>query len=216
MHPLQVAAVFFFARTLGRVPVGVFWRMSAAALLMVFARYLGDAGFFNPTLGVAVDRVLALYPGRDVFRRHARTGAQVRRVVRLGYFVIRLIPTIGWAIYPILHFVDVVIGAGQGAGRGRALYPLRSHQPHHPVAHRSAVAGQERYWSRPRFPGPTVRRKDIDMTGADAIAILILATIVIAVVVYLPHWLYRHSSKDQSLSAPGRAAKRWSWAGARW
>jgi bacteriorhodopsin len=34
------------------------------------------------------------------------------RPVRIGYFWVRLIMTIGWAIYPILHFVDVVIGTG--------------------------------------------------------------------------------------------------------
>jgi bacteriorhodopsin len=35
------------------------------------------------------------------------------RPIRIGYFWIRLVLTIGWAIYPILHFVDVVIGTGQ-------------------------------------------------------------------------------------------------------
>lgn len=46
------------------------------------------------------------------------------------------------------------------------------------------------------------------MTGADAIAILILATIVIAVVVYLLHWLYRHSSKDQSFVRTGSGGEK--------
>lgn len=46
------------------------------------------------------------------------------------------------------------------------------------------------------------------MTGADAIAILILATIVIAVGVYLLHWLYRHSSKDQSFVRTGSGGER--------
>ena len=36
------------------------------------------------------------------------------------------------------------------------------------------------------------------MTGADAIAIIILLTILVAVGVYLLHWLYRHSSKDEA------------------
>ena len=36
------------------------------------------------------------------------------------------------------------------------------------------------------------------MIGADAIALIILLTIIIAIAVYLLHWLYRHSSKDQS------------------
>jgi sensory rhodopsin len=37
------------------------------------------------------------------------------RPVRIGYFWMRLIMTIGWAIYPILFFVDVVIGVGHVA-----------------------------------------------------------------------------------------------------
>ena len=46
------------------------------------------------------------------------------------------------------------------------------------------------------------------MTGADAIAILILVTIVIAIGVYLLHWLYRHSSKDQSFVRTGLGGER--------
>ena len=41
------------------------------------------------------------------------------------------------------------------------------------------------------------------MTGADAIAIIILLTILIAVGVYLLHWLYRHSSKDEAFVRTG-------------
>src|ERR1700689_4319041 len=41
------------------------------------------------------------------------------------------------------------------------------------------------------------------MNGADIIAIIILATIVIAIIVYLLHWLYRHSSKDVSFVRTG-------------
>jgi len=46
------------------------------------------------------------------------------------------------------------------------------------------------------------------MNGADIIAIIILATIVIAVVVYLLHWLYRHSSKDLSFVRTGLGGER--------
>src|ERR1700761_4529571 len=41
------------------------------------------------------------------------------------------------------------------------------------------------------------------MTGADAIAIIILLTILIAVGVYLLHWLYRHSSKNEAFVRTG-------------
>ncbi|MDR0807733.1 MAG: hypothetical protein LBE86_01150 [Gemmobacter sp.] len=46
------------------------------------------------------------------------------------------------------------------------------------------------------------------MTGADAIAIIILLTILIAVGVYLLHWLYRHSAKDQSFVRTGSGGER--------
>lgn len=46
------------------------------------------------------------------------------------------------------------------------------------------------------------------MTGADIIAIVILITILIAVGVYLLHWLYRHSSKDQSFVRTGSGGER--------
>lgn len=41
------------------------------------------------------------------------------------------------------------------------------------------------------------------MNGADIIAVIILLAIVIALVVYLLHWLYRHSSKDLSFVRTG-------------
>lgn len=46
------------------------------------------------------------------------------------------------------------------------------------------------------------------MTGADAIALIILLTILIAVGVYLLHWLYRHSSKDQSFVRTGSGGEK--------
>jgi len=41
------------------------------------------------------------------------------------------------------------------------------------------------------------------MTGADAIAIVILLIILVAVGVYLLHWLYRHSSKEEAFVRTG-------------
>lgn len=146
VHPLQVAAVYFFVRALAKAPVGIFWRTTAAALLMVFARYLGDAGFFNPTLGVLLSIGFWLYIlGELYFGAMADVVRKESRAVRLGYFWIRLIMTIGWAIYTILHFVDVVIGSGQAAGVV-ALYTLFDLiNLITPSLILLAVAGQERY-----------------------------------------------------------------------
>ena len=146
VHALQVAAMYFYARTQGKVPVGVFWRITGAALLMVFSRWLGDAGFFNPTLGVLLSIGFWLYIlGEMYFGPMPEALRKSNRAVRLGFFWLRLVMTIGWAIYPILHFVDVVIGTGQAPGVV-ALYTLfdlvNLITPSLIVL---AVAGQDRY-----------------------------------------------------------------------
>ena len=114
VQPMQVAAAYFFARISGPVPVGVFWRVAVAALLMVLSRFLGDAQVFNPTLAVLLSIAFWLYIlGEMYFGAMSAAVRGASKPVRYGYFWIRLIMTIGWAIYPILHFVDLVIGAGQ-------------------------------------------------------------------------------------------------------
>lgn len=113
VHPALVAAAYFYARQAGRVPIGVFWRSVVAAILMVFSRFLGDAGIFDPTLGALLSIAFWLYIlGELYFGYMSDAVRKASRPIRLGYFWIRLIMTIGWAIYPILHFVDVVIGTG--------------------------------------------------------------------------------------------------------
>ena len=113
VQPMQVAAAYFFARICGPSPVGVFWRTTVAALLMVFSRYLGDAQVFNPTLAVLLSIAFWLYILGELYFGAMSTAVRgASKPIRYGYFWIRLIMTIGWAIYPILHFVDLVIGAG--------------------------------------------------------------------------------------------------------
>ena len=113
VQPLQVAAVFFLARLAGPVSAGVFWRTTVAAILMVLSRFLGDAHIFDPTLGVLLSIAFWLYIlGELYFGAMSEAVRKSSRVMRLGYFWIRLIMTIGWAAIPILHFIDVAIGAG--------------------------------------------------------------------------------------------------------
>jgi sensory rhodopsin len=114
VQPLQVAAVYFYVYTLKPVPAGVFWRMVAAAILMVLSRYFGEAGIFNPTLGVLLSIAFWLYIlGEMYFGSMSEVVIGGSRSIRLGYFWIRLILTIGWVIYPILYFADLVVGTGQ-------------------------------------------------------------------------------------------------------
>jgi sensory rhodopsin len=108
VQPMQVAATFFYARMVKPVPASVFWRAAAAAILMVLSRYMGQAGFFNATLGVLLSIAFWLYIlGEMYFGAMSAAAHAGSKPVRLGYFWIRLIFTIGWAIYPVLYFIVI-------------------------------------------------------------------------------------------------------------
>jgi hypothetical protein len=110
--PLQVMALYFLSRTAGKLGAGLFWRLVVVSVLMVFVRYLGEAQFMHPTLAFLIGLVFwlyilgELYFGRmdDIVR--ASTGDYLRR----GYFWLRLIVTIGWAIYPLGNFLTAFAG----------------------------------------------------------------------------------------------------------
>lgn len=110
--PLQVVALFFLARTAGKLSAGLFWRLLVVSVLMVFVRYLGEAQIMHPTLSFLIGLVFWLYLLGEFFFGHmddvvrTSTGDHLRR----GYFWLRLIVTIGWAIYPLGNFLTAFAG----------------------------------------------------------------------------------------------------------
>lgn len=110
--PLQVMALYFLAQTAGRLSAGLFWRLVVVSVLMVFVRYLGEAQYMHATLAFLIGLVFWLYIlGELYFGRmdeavRSSTGDHLRR----GYFWLRLIVTIGWAIYPLGNFLTAFAG----------------------------------------------------------------------------------------------------------
>lgn len=105
--PLQVVTLFFFARALGYVPVGVFWRLLVASVLMVLARFMGETQYMHSALGLLIGLVTWLYILGEAYfgsmdRRVSEAGSES---VRRGFFWLRLIITIGWGIYPLCYFI---------------------------------------------------------------------------------------------------------------
>ncbi|MFT3989603.1 bacteriorhodopsin [Aestuariivirga sp.] len=105
--PLQIAALYFAVRQAGALSVALFWRMIGITALMVLVRYLGDAGYMNATLSFLIGIILWLYVlGELFFGRMDEVVAKSRMpVLRRGYFWLRLIVAIGWAIYPLVQFL---------------------------------------------------------------------------------------------------------------
>ena len=105
--PLQVLALFFLALSCGKLGLGLFWRLAIVSVLMVFVRYLGEAGFMHATLAFLIGLVFWLYILGELFfgRMDEVIRGAHREYVQRGFFWLRLIVTVGWAIYPLGNFI---------------------------------------------------------------------------------------------------------------
>jgi sensory rhodopsin len=110
--PLQVVTLYFFVVAFATLPLGLFWRLLVAAVLMVLARFMGEAGLMHPTLGFLLGLALWLYILGEAFfgRMSERTAKDGTASAQRGYFWLRLILTIGWAVYPLAYFIAAFSG----------------------------------------------------------------------------------------------------------
>lgn len=105
--PLQVVALYFFIGAMGSLSIWLFWRLLVVSVVMVLARYLGETNLMYPTLGFLIGLITWLYIlGEVFFGRMGEVGAKSSNLsVHHGYFWMRLIVTIGWAVYPLCYFI---------------------------------------------------------------------------------------------------------------
>ena len=110
--PLQILALYFFAARCGGLGAGLFWRLAIVTNLMVFVRYLGEASLMNETLAFLIGLVLWLYILGELFfgRMDEVIRGSLSEPVRRGYFWLRLIVTVGWAVYPLGNFLTSFSG----------------------------------------------------------------------------------------------------------
>lgn len=105
--PLQVVTLYFFVRAFAQVPIGVFWRLLVASVVLVLARFMGEANLMHPTLGFLISLAMWLYVLGEAFfgKLSERTSRHGSEPAQRGWFWLRLIMTIGWAIYPLCYFI---------------------------------------------------------------------------------------------------------------
>jgi len=123
--PLQVAVMYFFVRAMGTLSTWLFWRLFVASVIMVLARYLGETNLMYPTLGFLIGLVAWLYVLGEIFfgRMGEVTAKSANFSVHRGYFWMRLIITIGWAVYPLTYFITGFAG-GVAESKLNVIYNL--------------------------------------------------------------------------------------------
>lgn len=124
--PLQIVEFYLILAAVTVVGVRVFWKLLIASLVMLIGGYLGEAGYVNTTLGFVVGMAGWLYIIYEIFKGEASQLNENSGNVasQKAFKTIRLIVTVGWAIYPIGYFLAYMGGGTNDSETLNIVYNL--------------------------------------------------------------------------------------------
>ena len=110
--PLQMIEFYLILAACTAIAVGVFWRLMIGTMVMLIGGYLGEAGFMNATVGFVIGMAGWGYILYEIFAGEAgKVAAEgAPPSVQSAFNTMRLIVTIGWAIYPLGYFFGYMTG----------------------------------------------------------------------------------------------------------
>jgi len=105
--PLQIVEFYLILAAIAVVAVSVFWRLLIASVVMLVAGYLGEIGSVDVWLGFTVGMVAWLYIIYEIFAGEASkiSASKGTAASKKAFNALRLIVTVGWAIYPIGYYL---------------------------------------------------------------------------------------------------------------
>lgn len=107
-HPMQIVLFYVVLTAITEASTALFWRLLIGSLVMVIGEFLGAAGYMSPTLGFLIGLVGWLYILGELYMGEAGrvNSASGNEATHLAFNGLRLIVTIGWAIYPLGYFIE--------------------------------------------------------------------------------------------------------------
>ena len=111
--PLLMIEFYLILAAITKVQAGIFWRLMIGTLVMLIGGYLGEAGYI-PVLPAFIVGIAGwafiLY---EIFLGQAGkiSAANAPPAVQSAFNTMRLIVTIGWAIYPLGYFFGYLTGS---------------------------------------------------------------------------------------------------------
>ena len=121
--PLQIVEFYLILAAIAVVAVSVFWRLLVASIVMLVGGYLGEVGTIGYWAGFIIGMAGWIYIIYEVFAGEASqiSASKGTAASKKAFNALRLIVTVGWAIYPIGY----VLGAGgDGAANLYLVYNL--------------------------------------------------------------------------------------------
>ena len=121
--PLQIVEFYLILAAIAVVAVSVFWRLLVASIVMLVGGYLGEVGTIGYWAGFIIGMAGWIYIIYEVFAGEASqiSASKGTAASKKAFNALRLIVTVGWAIYPIVY----ILGAGgEGAANLNLVYNL--------------------------------------------------------------------------------------------
>ena len=121
--PLQIVEFYLILAAIAVVAVSVFWRLLVESIVMLVGGYLGEVGTIGYWAGFIIGMAGWIYIIYEVFAGEASqiSASKGTAASKKAFNALRLIVTVGWAIYPIGY----ILGAGgEGAANLNLVYNL--------------------------------------------------------------------------------------------
>jgi bacteriorhodopsin len=111
--PLQIIEFYLILAAIAVVSASLFWRLLIASVVMLIAGYLGEIGSMNVWFAFIIGMVAWIYIIYEIFAGEASkiSASEGTPASQKAFNALRIIVTVGWAIYPIGYVLGYV-GAG--------------------------------------------------------------------------------------------------------
>ena len=110
--PLQIVEFYLILAAVTAVRTGLFWQLLGASIVMLLGGYLGETAVISPVVGFIVGMAGWLYIIYLIFAGEANqiSEGSGNAASQSAFRTLRLIVTVGWAIYPIGYFLGYMAG----------------------------------------------------------------------------------------------------------
>ena len=110
--PLLATEFYLILSTFRKVSSIIFWKLLIGTLVMVLGGYAGEAGYILPFLGFIIWMAGWLYILYEIFTGEAGKlcAKSVNKAMVKAFEIMRMILTIGWAIYPLGYVFGYLTG----------------------------------------------------------------------------------------------------------
>jgi bacteriorhodopsin len=115
--PLQIIEFYLILSAIAVVRASLFWRLLVASVVMLVFGFFGEIEAINVWLAFLISMLAWLYIIYEIFVGEASkiSAANGTEASKKAFNALRLIVTVGWAIYPIGYVMGYVGGGSENA-----------------------------------------------------------------------------------------------------